>query len=104
MRFTLGIAALAGTAFALVLIALEVTTLFLFALVGLGLFAAGGQTQAAVRLGAGLAIGCPAILGLFAAQRFGLIRVLAGVTDRLARRSGWNSPLLALDNAIRGFY
>jgi putative membrane protein len=83
---------------------LEVTTLFLFALVGLGLFAARGQAQAAAWLAVGLAIGCPVIIGLIAAQRFGLIRVLAGLTDRLARRSGWSSPLRAVDQAIQAFY
>jgi putative membrane protein len=83
---------------------LEVTSLFLFALVGLVLFAAGGQAETAARLAVGLVIGCPAIIGLFAAQRFGLIRVLAGLTDRLARRTGWSSPLLALDDAIRALY
>jgi len=83
---------------------LEVTTLFLFALVGLGLFATRGQAQSAAWLAVGLLMGCPAIIGLIAAQRLGLIRVLAGLTDRLARRSGWSSPLLAVDKAIRAFY
>jgi putative membrane protein len=83
---------------------LEVTTLFLFALVGLGLFATRGQAQTAAWLAVGLLIGCPVIIGLIAAQRFGLIRVLAGLTDRLARRPGWSSPLRAVDQAIRAFY
>jgi len=83
---------------------LEVTTLFLFALVGLGLFATRGQAQTAAWLAVGLLIGCPVIIGLIAAQRFGLIRVLAGLTDRLARRSGWSSPLRAVDQAIQAFY
>jgi putative membrane protein len=83
---------------------LEVTTLFLFALVGLGLFATRGQAQTAAWLAVGLLIGCPVIIGLIAAQRFGLIRILAGLTDRLARRSDWSSPLLAVDQAIRAFY
>jgi putative membrane protein len=83
---------------------LEVTALLLFALLGLGLFAARGQAQSAAWLAIGLVMGCPAIIGLIAAQRFGLIRLLAGLTERLAKRSGWRSPLLALDNAIQAFY
>jgi putative membrane protein len=83
---------------------LEVTTLFLFALVGLGLFAAGGPAESAAWLAVGLMIGCPVVVGLIAAQRFGLIGLLAGLTDRLARRSGWSSPLRAVDEAIQALY
>ena len=50
-----------------------------------------------------IAVGCPVIVGFVAAQRFGLIRLLVRLTERLARRSGWRSPssLLALDDALK---
>jgi putative membrane protein len=85
---------------------MEVTTLLLFALVGLGLLATNTQARAAAPLALGVAIGCPVIIGFVAAQRFGLIRLLARLSERLARRSGWQSSrtLLALDDAIRTLY
>jgi len=85
---------------------LEVTTLFLFSLLGLGLLTAGRPEQPSAPLVLGVALGFPALLGFFATQRLGLVRPLARLSERLAQRAGWRSPdsLLALDNAIQALY
>jgi putative membrane protein len=91
---------------AVVDLTLEVTALLMFALLGLGLLTAGRQAQSAAPLALGVALGFPAILGLFAVQRFGLVRPLARLSERLARRTGRPSPgsLLTLDDAIHALY
>jgi putative membrane protein len=85
---------------------LEVAALFMFALLGVGLLTAGAEAQSATALGFGVALGFPAILGFFAVQRLGVVRWLARLSERLARREGWASPaaLLALDHAIHALY
>lgn len=96
---------LAGAS-AVVDLTLEVITLFMFALVGLGILATSGQVQSDSSLTVELALGFLAVLGFAAAQRFGMIRPLARVADRLARRSGWHAPgsVAAVGDAIHALY
>lgn len=101
-----GVAGDLAGASAVVDLTLEVTALFIFALLGLGLLAAGGQAQPTTSLALGVALGFPAILGFFAAQRFGFVRLLKWLSERLARREAWplRGSLLTLDNAIHALY
>lgn len=96
---------LAGAS-AVVDLTLEVTGLFMFALLGLGLLTAGRQAPSAVPLALGVALGFPAILGLFAAQRLGLVGLLARLAEQLLRRSGRPLPgsLATVDEAVQALY
>ena len=76
----------------------EVVTQFLFTLMGLALLVlAGGDRHAVTWIIAGLAIGAPALIGFIAAQRWSLFKLLEGLLEKLAARSGW----LALGNLAR---
>jgi putative membrane protein len=101
-----GVAGDLAAASVVVDLTLEVATLFLFALLGFGVLAAGEEAQRATALAFGVALGLPAVLGFFAVQRLGVVRWLARLSERLARREGWASPaaLLALDHAIHALY
>jgi putative membrane protein len=86
---------------------IEVTTLLLFALLGLGLLVTGERpVPDAGSLGFGVALGIPAIIGFVAVQRLGLVTSLSRFSERLARRGGrpLSDSLRALDAAIHTLY
>ena len=101
-----GVAADRAGASIVVDLTMEVMTLFVFSLAGLGLLVASSRAKSTASLALGLAVGFPAIIGFVAAQRFGMIGLLVRLAERLARRSGWRSPgaMMALDDEIQALY
>jgi putative membrane protein len=68
----------------------QVATQFLFTLVGLGVLMRNGGDEATVAVvSAGLAVTAPALIGFFAAQRYGGFRLIERGMLRLARDPRW---------------
>ena len=99
----------AGTAGASVVVDLtvEVGTQFLFTLIGLGFLVLGPHDSGTYYwLIAGLAIAVPVFLAFFAAQHWGLFKLLEDFLERMADKWTWVKEMRVsgLHNAIKGMY
>lgn len=69
---------------------LEVVTQFAFTLMGLALLVLVGADERVVGLAlAGLAVGAPVVIGFVFAQRWGLLKLLERLLEKLADKWGW---------------
>jgi putative membrane protein len=97
-------AGLAGAA-VLVDVLMQVVTLFLFVIVGVGILALNGADEALVgSMMAGISIMGVALAGFFVAQRFGGAKLIDRALMALAEKFGWSSlsSLASLhDNLVR---
>jgi putative membrane protein len=85
----------------------EVGTQFLFTLIGLGFLVVGHRDSGAYYwLIAGLAIAVPLLLGFFAAQHWGLFKLLEHAVERMADKWEWfkEVSLSGLHDSIKKIY
>lgn len=86
---------------------IEVTTQFLFTLIGLGFLVLGHHDAGAIDwLITGLAVMVPVLLAFFAAQHWGLFKLLEDLLERMADKWAWvkDVSVAGLHDTIKALY